>query len=51
MFREMNEVTLESTPKENNRRMTLQEQEVRNNFVHFVKQIVSKDGDASKHRV
>jgi hypothetical protein len=51
MFREMDEATLDTTPKENRRRTTIQEQEVRDNFVHFVKRIVSKDGEASKHRV
>ena len=50
MFRDLDEATLATTPKESRRR-TIQEQEVRDNFVHFVKRVVSKDGEASKHRV
>ena len=49
--REMDEATIDTTPKDNRRRMTVAERDARDNFVKYFKSVVTKDGEGSKSRM
>jgi hypothetical protein len=47
----MDEATIDTTPKDNRRRMTVAERDARDNFVKYFKSVVTKDGEGSKSRI